>query len=68
MPSCAHRSYAFAIAVIFADSAAIAGYTLVHGKPFLLKSGGKSSAFAGCAFVGLSALARLADPSVLNVG
>lgn len=62
-------SLRFAVAVIFATPAAIAGYALVYGVsrqvvPSEIWRQAFSIAVGAC--VGLSALARLADPSLFN--
>lgn len=60
----------FVVAVIFATPAVIAGYALVYGgSREVMPSEIWRQAFsiAGGACVGLSALARLADPSLFDV-
>jgi hypothetical protein len=58
-----------AVAVVFAAPAAVAGYALVHG---VTREAAPSEVWrqifyiAGGIFVGCSALARLADPSIFN--
>lgn len=57
------------IAVIFAVPAAIAGYALVHGitgEAVPSEVWRQIFCIAGGAFVGLSAMARLADPSMFD--
>ena len=59
----------FAVALIFAAPAAIAGYALVHGVTREVVSSEiwrQIFCIAGGAIVGCSALARLADPSVFR--
>lgn len=58
-----------AVAVTFALPAAIAGYSLVHGVTGLAVSSEvwrQLFSIAGGIFVGCSALARLADPSIFD--
>lgn len=58
-----------AIALIFAVPAAIAGFALVHGvarEAVPSEVWRKIFSLIGGAFVGLSALARLADPSIFD--
>ncbi|MND38610.1 hypothetical protein D3C80_293170 [compost metagenome] len=59
----------FAIALIFAVPAAIASFALVHGfarEAVPSEVWRKIFSLIGGAFVGLSALARLADPSIFD--
>jgi len=60
-----------AVAVVFAAPAAVAGYTLVHGvtrEAVPSQIWRQIFCIAGAIFVGCSALARLADPSIFDQG
>ncbi|MBX3576093.1 MAG: hypothetical protein KF723_02705 [Rhizobiaceae bacterium] len=58
-----------AVAVVFAAPAAVAGYALVHGvtsEAIPSETWRQIFCIAGGIFVGCSALARLADPSIFD--